>query len=102
MGGGLYWRASTSYGGKPTFSNNVLVGNRAANKNGGAIGLYQSYNTVEPVEIRITSNTIVGNRSTNGRGGGASFNTGTYVGYNANSLDLKVSWKAKCRSLDLN
>lgn len=86
LGGGLSWRASTSYGGTPTFSHNVIVGNRTTNKNGGGIGVYQNYNTVEPVELKITSNHIVGNRSLNGRGGGFAFDTGTYVGYNTASF----------------
>ena len=88
MGGGIYWRASTSYGGTPTFSNSIIVGNRASNKNGGGIGVYQSYDTIEPVELKITANQIVGNRSLNGRGGGFSFGTGTYVGYNDALLSL--------------
>jgi len=79
-GGGIYWRASTSYGGSPTFSNNVLVGNRTANKNGGGIGIYQSYNTVEPVKVTVTNSQIVGNRSNNGRGGGALLQHGDLPG----------------------
>ncbi|HXI01844.1 MAG TPA: IPT/TIG domain-containing protein [Candidatus Saccharimonadales bacterium] len=87
-GGGIYWRASTAYGGKPTFSNNVIVGNRSHNKNGGGIGVYAFYNTVEDVKIMVSGNQIVGNRSFNGRGGGVSLTTGTYAGYNNGILHL--------------
>jgi hypothetical protein len=88
MGGGIYWVASTTYGGTPTFSNNVLVGNRAHNKNGGGIVIYPNYNTQEEVRVNITGNKIVGNRSFKGRGGGLSLSTGSYAGYNNGSLKI--------------
>lgn len=89
IGGGIYWRASTSYGGKPTFSNNVIVGNRAHNRQGGGIVVYPDYNTMPDIRINITGNQIVGNRSFASRGGGISVSTSSYAGYN--NLDLKMT-----------
>lgn len=87
-GGGVYFITSTSYGGRPTVSQNVFIGNRAHNKNGGAIGLYADYDAQTPVRVNVTGNEIVGNRSFNGRGGGFALSTGTYAGYNVGTLKL--------------
>jgi hypothetical protein len=87
-GGGIYWKASSAYGGIPNFSFNVIVGNRAFNKNGGGIGIYANYNTQEVVDVTVTGNHIVGNRSFKGRGGGVSLSTGSYAGYNTGTIRL--------------
>ncbi len=88
IGGGAYFRATISYGGTPTFSNNVLVGNRAYSKHGGGLGVYASYNSQTPVRLNITGNLIVGNRSLAGRGGGISLITGSYTSYNMGTLKI--------------
>ncbi len=88
LGGGIYWRATSSYGGKPTFSNNVVVGNRSNKQRGGGISPYAFYDTVEDVDVTISGNHIVGNRSFLSRGGGISFSTGTYIGYNEGKLTI--------------
>jgi hypothetical protein len=88
MGGGIYFTASTSYGGEITVSNNVILGNRAHGKSGGALVVYPNYNTQQVVRANISNNKIVGNRSINSRGGGVSLITGSYAGYNNGSLKL--------------
>ena len=95
MGGAIYWTASTSYGGEPTFSNNVILGNRAHAKNGGGIVLYPNYNTQQAVRVNVTGNYIVGNRSVSGRGGGIAITTGSYAGYNTGHFavaDNVIEW----------
>ncbi|MBI3450463.1 MAG: IPT/TIG domain-containing protein [Acidobacteria bacterium] len=86
MGGAIYSTASTSYGAVPTFSNNVIIGNRAYNKQGGGIVFYSNYNPQPPVRVSLDGNVIVGNRSFNSRGGGFALTTGSYVNYNAGKL----------------
>ncbi len=95
MGGALYTTASTSYGARPTFSNNVIIGNRAHGKNGGGIVIYPNYNSQQEVRFNITGNQIVGNRSINARGGGIALTTGSYSGYNVVKLvvaDNLIGW----------
>jgi hypothetical protein len=87
-GGGAYFRATTAFGGTPTFSNNVIVGNRAYNKNGAGLGVYASYNTQTPIRVNVTGNLIVGNRALAGRGGGISLATGSYASYNTGTLKI--------------
>lgn len=86
MGGGIYFRASVSYGGTSTFSNNVIVGNRSHAKTGGGITIYPNYNSQMPVKIGVSANFIVGNRSFKSSGGGISFATASYSGYNTVGL----------------
>lgn len=88
IGGGIYWVASTSYGGKPTFSNNVILGNRAFNREGGGIVIYPHYNTLQEIRVNITRNRILGNRSFGGAGGGVSLSTSSYAGYNQGALKM--------------
>jgi hypothetical protein len=87
-GGAVYFTSSTRYGGITTLSNNLMVGNRAYNKNGGAVAMYPDYNSQLPVKLKISANEIVGNRSYGGTGGGVAFLSSTYVGYNSVSLAI--------------
>ncbi len=88
MGGGVYFTATAAYGGKPTVSSNVLIGNRSHNKSGGGIGIYPNYNSQLDVRVTIAGNEIVGNRSYFGRGGGLALSTSTYAGYNNGALKV--------------
>jgi hypothetical protein len=92
MGGGIYFVASTSYGGRPSFSNNVIIGNRSHNKNGGGIVIYPNYNTQQEVRVNLSGNAIVGNRSVSGRGGGLALSTGSYAGYNTGKLKVSQNF----------
>lgn len=83
MGGAAYFSASTVYGGQPSFTNNVMLGNRAHNKNGGGIVVYPNYNTQQPIRVNVAGNFIMGNRSIGGRGGGFAMSTSSYSGYNS-------------------
>lgn len=88
QGGGVYFTASTSYGGRTTISNNVILGNRSHGKGGGGFNAYFNYNTQQAVEVSLSGNQIVGNRSVNSRGGGVGITTGSYAGYNNASLEV--------------
>jgi hypothetical protein len=88
IGGGAYFIATTWVGGHPTFSNNVIIGNRASNKQGGGIVLYANYNSQSDVRVSLSGNQIVGNRSVNSRGGGVALMTGSYVGNNTGTLKI--------------
>ncbi len=88
IGGGAYFIATTWVGGHPTFSNNVIVGNRASNKQGGGIVLYANYNSQTDVRVNISGNQIVGNRSVSSRGGGVALMTASYVANNVGQLKI--------------
>jgi hypothetical protein len=98
MGGGIYSTASTSYGALPTFSNNVIIGNRAHNKQGGGIVFYSNYNPQPPVRVNVEGNVIVGNRAFFNRGGGFALATGSYVNYNAGKLVMADNFVAYNRA----
>ena len=87
-GGAVYAVFSTSYGGTPILSNNVMVGNRSYSNIGGAVGIYPFYTQGQVVNVAISDNLIVGNRSFNGRGG--AIGLGSQAAYNYNVLKMQV------------
>lgn len=85
-GGAVYAVFSTTYGGTPILSNNIMVGNRSYSNIGGAVGVYPFYTQGEFVDMAITDNLIVGNRSFTGRGGAIGLGTQSSYGYNVMNM----------------
>ncbi|HET9481938.1 MAG TPA: IPT/TIG domain-containing protein, partial [Candidatus Polarisedimenticolia bacterium] len=88
MGGAVYLGFSTSYGGRTTLTNNVIIGNRAFGGAGGGVVIYPIYTSGNDIDVAITDNFIVGNRSFNARGGGVAVQTNSFYGYNLVGLKM--------------
>jgi len=82
IGGGIYTVFTTSYGGRPSVSNSVVIGNRSFSNTGGGIGIYPFYTLGNLVDVAISDNYILGNRSFNNRGGGVGLVTQPNYSYN--------------------
>lgn len=87
-GGGVYATFTTSYGGSPIISSNVLLGNRSYANTGGGIAIYPFYTQGQVLDVAVSDNFILGNRSFNNRGGGLGLGTQTLYTYN--NLRLQV------------
>ncbi len=87
-GGAVYAVFTTSYGGRPTLSKNVMLGNRVFANAGGGIGIYPFYTQGQDIDVAVTDNYILGNRSFGNRGGGLGVSGQAVYTYNVMKLEL--------------